>query len=194
MILVKESGVAKFSYAHLPDDLQEYLQRDNIPFNIRGIRSDIERLMICSKKGNNGTPDFSNWKGVLGISKRSVFHSKKPVEFITYSQFKDLPTDFLCDENFPGFREAKNIFEKKLLEEAVTRCGTKKEIAIFLRIAESNIPLKMSKHNISLFNPRGSKEVSTSLTKGEYHGYSKKYHSCHSIFRSCTFILFNCKR
>ncbi len=147
--LQKENLRKIFSYEDLPDDLKEYLHRDNIPFNIRGIRNDLERLMISSKSDRNGALDFSNWKIILGVSRKSVFHSKKPTEYIEYSDFESLPTRFLT-EKFPGIKEFKRMFEKKLLEEASLRCQTKKEMAQLLGISESNILSKMDRYNVSL--------------------------------------------
>ncbi len=147
--LQKDNLRKPFSYEDLPHDLKEYLHRDNIPFNIRGIRNDLERLMISSKSDKNGALDFSNWKNILGVSKRSVFHSKKPTEYIEYSDFENLPTRFLT-EKFPGIKEFKRLFEKKLMEEASLKCQTKKEMAQLLGISESNILSKMDKYSVSL--------------------------------------------
>ena len=148
--LKKENKGVKFSYDDFPASLQEYLQRDNIPFNIRGIRNDIERLMIKLPRKNSGELDCSKWKSVLGISKKSIFHSKKPTEYMTYEDFEKLPTSFLSeDSNFQGIKMAKRLFEKKLIEEAAHKCRTKKGIAKLLQLSESNILAKMDKYNLN---------------------------------------------
>ena len=148
--LQKEHKHKRFSYTDFPDSLKEYLQRDNIPFNIRGIRNDIERLMIGLKKDNTGRTVFSNWKSVLGLSKRSVFHSKRPVDYLSYSDFENLPTSFLSSKSFPGIKKAKELFEEKVLREAALQCHTKKSMARLLGLAESNTVLKMNKYRILL--------------------------------------------
>ena len=155
--LRKENKERRFSYADFPDALQEYLQRDHIPFNLRGIRNDIERLMISSRADNTGLLDFSNWKSILGISRRSVFHTKRPTEYLSYSDFKNMPTSFLSKEDFPGIKEAKNVFEKKVLEEAVSKCRTKKEVSELLNLSESNTIIKMDRYNVSILNPRSAR-------------------------------------
>ncbi|MCY4644971.1 MAG: sigma 54-interacting transcriptional regulator [Bacteriovoracales bacterium] len=136
------------SYDDFPSSLKEYLQRDHIPFNIRGIRNDIERLIIYSM-GEEGKKDFSKWKSILGVSRRSVFYSKKPTEYIRYRDLEKLPTNFLEGVDFPGIKAAKNLLEKKLLKEAVLKCRTKKKISKILKLSESNIMAKMNKYNIS---------------------------------------------
>ena len=143
--LKKENNLTNLCYDSFPEALKEYLQRDNIPYNIRGIRNDLERLMIGSK-----ATDFADWKSVLGISKKSVFHTKVPNEKISYQDFEKLPTSFLSEEDFPGFKIAKTLLEKKLLEEAASKCRTKKDMAKLLQLSESNIVVKMSKYNINL--------------------------------------------
>ena len=147
--LKKDNNSAKLCYENFPEPLKEYLQRDNIPFNIRGIRNDLERLMIGSKADG-----FSDWKSVLGVSKKSVFHTKTPTERISYGDFEKLPTSFLNGEEFPGFKVAKTLLEKKLLEEAASKCRTKKDMAKLLKISESNIVVKMSKYNIDILSNR----------------------------------------
>ena len=124
--IVKENKELDISYEDFPESLKEYLQRDHIPFNIRGIRNDIERLIIYGMSGE-GRKDLSNWKAILGVSRRSVFYSKRPTEHLRYCDFEKLPTHFLAGEDFPGIKEAKSLLEKKLLEEAVSRCRTKKK-------------------------------------------------------------------
>ncbi|MCY4644987.1 MAG: sigma-54 dependent transcriptional regulator [Bacteriovoracales bacterium] len=141
-----------FTYADFPESLKEYLQRDNIPFNIRGIRNDIERLFIISNVNpKTGRLDFTNWKAVLGLHKKSVFYSKKPVESITYKDFTKLPTAFLGDD-FPGLKEAKHLFEKKLMEEAASKCKTKMQVADILKISKTIIAGKLYKYNVTVGN------------------------------------------
>ena len=152
--MMKENKNVEFSYEDFPEPLKEYLQRDNIPFNIRGVRNDIERLMIHSKQDNSGRLDFSSWKSVLGVSRRSVFHSKVPTEYISYSDFEKLPTNFLSGQDFPGIKMAKSLLERKLLQEAVSKSQTKKRVAQLLKISESNALSKMDKYNISTADDR----------------------------------------
>ena len=148
--LKKENREVRFDYEDFPEHLKEYLQRDNIPFNIRGIRNDIERLMISSPKDRDGKLDFSKWKGILGVAKKSVFYSKKPTEYITFDDFEKLPTSFLTGNgNSPGFKEIKNVLEKKLLEEALSKCQTQTDIARLLKLSKSNIMAKLCKYNLN---------------------------------------------
>ena len=147
--LKKENNLTDLCYDNFPDALKEYLQRDNIPYNIRGIRNDLERLMIGSKKD-----DCSDWKSVLGISKKSVFHTKVPDEKISYGDFEKLPTSFLSGEEFPGFKTAKALLERKLLEEAASKCRTKKNMAKLLQLSESNVVVKMAKYDINLLTEK----------------------------------------
>ncbi len=146
--LKRENKGIKFSYDEFPESLQEYLQRDNIPFNIRGIRNDLERLMISVPRDDSGRLNFSKWKSVLGVSRRSVFYSKKPTEYITYSDFENLPTSFL-EKDFPGIKKAKGVLEKKLIEEAALKTDTKRGIAKLLQLSESNILAKIDKYNLN---------------------------------------------
>ncbi len=146
--LKKENKGVNFAYNEFPDELKQYLRRDNIPFNIRGIRNDIERLMISSPRDASGRLDFTKWKVALGISRKSVFYSPKPTEYITYSDFEKLPTAFL-DKDFPGIKKARGTFERKLIVEAALKVRTKKEIAKLLKLSESNTLAKMNKYNLN---------------------------------------------
>ena len=141
----KEHPNRVFSYETFPDDLKEYLHRDNIPHNIRGIQNDLERLIVMSPRDKSGQPNLAAWKSTLGLSRRSVFHTARPSESIQLSHLMELPTDLIQD-GFPGLKEAKRIFERKLVEEATRKFKTNSEIARALKLAPSNVLGKISRY------------------------------------------------
>jgi two-component system response regulator AtoC len=141
--LNREISGSLIAYEELPNDLITYLKRDGIPGNIRGLESDITRLVVFSPKDKKNRISFENWKQVLGISKKYVPLAKSPTGTISLEQFLNCPTDFL-KPGFPGLTEAKEIFERKILNEAQTKYPSMTARAKVLKLQISNASRKFS--------------------------------------------------
>lgn len=129
------------SYNDFPASLKKYFKRDNILFNIRGIKHDIERLMIFCPQKNNGKVDYTMWKNILDNS------SKKSGLNLESVNKEDLDTLIgpiaanLGKEGWPGISAIKNRLEAKTFPEAYKRYPKNKERADVLGLSESVISL-----------------------------------------------------
>lgn len=131
----REDSGRKLAFEDLPQDLLDYLCRDNIPNNIRGIESEISRLVLFSPRDRNGDVNVKEWKKLMG---EQAFRPRKlrlGGGDIELDHLLNLNTNVL-NENFPGLEELKNILEKKVIEEALRKHP---------RLTEQAQALKMSK-------------------------------------------------
>lgn len=130
-------------FEELPKDLISYLMRDNIPGNIRTIRNELNltvvRSLASGAQKDDGSVDLSGWREHLGLSKRFRMPLQSPSTSITLEQILNLPTDILDHPNFPGIAVIKDIFEKKVIEEAKRKCPKLKDQAKLLKTSMTDV-------------------------------------------------------
>lgn len=135
----------QFSFADFPPALQKWFQRDNIPFNIRGIRSDIERLALYCPTNRQGRIDFSSWKAWVNSAYTEPARKVQPKVLDLDSLLKS-ETNFI-GSNFPGIAEAVKIFEAAIYKEAGRRFENQVEAAKALQVSKSNYYYRARKLN-----------------------------------------------
>ena len=136
----------RIEIADLPTDLLAYLTRDEIPGNIRGIENDVTRLIAYVPVDSAGRPNFKDWRKILGFDSYSVA-GKKSLPVLELKHFTSLESNFLT-KDFPGLKEAKAIFERKLLLEAVHKYPNLTDTARVLGISKAGAHVKMKAANI----------------------------------------------
>ncbi|MGE0633882.1 MAG: sigma-54-dependent transcriptional regulator [Pseudobdellovibrionaceae bacterium] len=131
----------RISIEDFPPDLMAYLTRDNIPGNIRGIENDVTRLIAYVPVDRNKRPNFKDWRKILGIDVLAVAKrgGSVPLDLNHLSSFE---SNFLSD-GFPGLKEAKAIFEKKILLEAAKKYPSLSAASKALRISKAGVSVKM---------------------------------------------------
>ena len=135
----------KISYNDFPTSLKEHFQRDNILFNIRGLKNDIERLMIFCPQKANGRIDYTEWKSILGDKieiKQQMGEDIETLMELIANQFEK--------ENWPGIPTLKKLLESKVFQVAHKMYPKNKDIAHVLGISESGASSKVKKHIKSL--------------------------------------------
>lgn len=128
-----------------PEDLMRYLMRDNIPGNIRGIENDITKLVSFIPMDSQGKPIMKEWKNILGASVTAKRNRSK----LSLDDLLSTDTD-LVNNNFPGYKQAQQIFEKKMIEEILDKTGNMIKAAKRLKIAKSTLSIKMKHLNIKV--------------------------------------------
>lgn len=141
----KEKPDKKMSFKDMPSDFTHFLMRDGIQGNIRGIQNILERFATFTHFDKQGFPDYRNWKGVIGIS--DTPRRKSRDGRLRLEEFKSIETDFLGDE-FPGYKKAQQMFDRKLIEEAIARNKNLSAAAQQLKISKASLSLKMKAMNI----------------------------------------------
>jgi DNA-binding NtrC family response regulator len=141
-------------FKDFPEDFARYLMRDGIPGNIRGIQNVIERFVTFAPFDKQGFPDYRVWKNVVGVSENQ--RRKTRDSRLKLSEFEAIETDFLGD-GFPGYKNAQQIFDRKLIEEAVSRFGSMTLAAKHLKVSKGTLSLKMKAMNIK--QKGGAREV-----------------------------------
>lgn len=135
----------KVSLSDFPEDLIRHLTRDNIPGNIRGIENDITRLISFAPLDKNGYVNLKDWKTLLGV----MTNFRKPRTRFSFDDLLSLDTE-LIGPSFPGFKQAAQIFEKRLIEEALEKSGTMVMAAKQLKMAKSTLSVKVRHLNITI--------------------------------------------
>lgn len=127
-------------YKDFPEDFARYLKRDDIPGNIRGIQNAIERFVTFTQFDKQGFPDYKSWKNILGVND----NPRKKIRDgrLKLSDLESMETDFLGD-GFQSYRELQKIFDKKLIEEAMSRFGNLTTAAEHLKVSKGTLSLKM---------------------------------------------------
>ncbi|MGZ3772724.1 MAG: sigma-54-dependent transcriptional regulator [Bdellovibrio sp.] len=147
-----ENKFRKLSYATFPKDLIEYLCRDNIEGNIRGIENDILRLSLGGIKQKNGFVDVSQWRNILTVKASSKTRTDNAINFEILQQN---PTNFLSG-NFPGLKKTREVLERKILEEASRKYSSLAEIAKALKITKPAVHQKLKVEKIKIKKQRKS--------------------------------------
>jgi DNA-binding NtrC family response regulator len=132
-------------FKDLPEEFSRYLMRDGIPGNIRGIQNVIERFVTFAQFDKKGFPDFRNWKSIIGLTESS----KRKVRDIRMklSELQATETDFMGD-GFQGYKHAQQIFDRKLIEEAIAKYRSVTLAAKNLKVSKGTLSLKMKAMNI----------------------------------------------
>jgi len=146
-----EKPEKKIFFKDLPDDFAKYLMRDGIPGNIRGIQNVIERFVTFAPFDKQGFPDYRGWKNVIGFSEST--RRKGRDGRLKLAELQSIETDFICD-GFPGYKKAQQIFDRKLIEEAISKYRNLTVAAKYLKVSKGTLSLKMKAMNI-----KASKEV-----------------------------------
>lgn len=137
-------------YEQFPDDLIDYLTRDHIKGNIRGIENDVIRLITYAQPDSTGQLYLKDWKSILGVEPK-IIRKKAPVtinEQLDLSTFKDIETNLLC-ESAVGLKDLRDLFEKKLVEEAMKKNNHNLRLAALnLKIATSHLHSKVKQFKI----------------------------------------------
>ena len=117
-----------------------YLKRDDIPGNIRGIQNTIERFVTFANYDKQGFPDYKLWRNVIGVPD---FQRRKGRDGrLRLSDLVTMETDLLGD-GFHSYRELQSLFDRKLIEEALLRCGNLTRAAEHLKVSKATLSLKM---------------------------------------------------
>jgi DNA-binding NtrC family response regulator len=142
---LEDHPLKRIAIDDLPLDLLNYLTRDDIPGNIRGIENDVTRLIAYVICDSGGRPNFKEWRKILGIDPHSS--GKRSLSVLELKHLTSLESNFLNSE-FPGLKAAIAIFERKLLAEAAQKYTSFSEAALALRISKAGVHLKMKAANI----------------------------------------------
>ncbi len=134
------------SISDFPEDLMRYLMRDNIPGNIRGIENDITKLVSFIPVDSNGKPIMREWRSILGAQSGLTRRNRAKLNL---DELLSSDTDFVS-LNFPGFKKAQQIFEKKLIEETLDKTGNMVKAAKALKMAKSTLSVKMRQLEIKV--------------------------------------------
>lgn len=136
----------KLRLSEFPDDLMRYLTRDNIPGNIRGIENDLLRLVSFLPFDEKGYAIMREWKSVLG----GGANQRRSKSKISLGDFLSADTELL-GQDFPGYKEAQNLFTRKLIEEALVQAGGYQEVAASrLKISKATMSQKVKALNIKV--------------------------------------------
>ncbi len=139
------------SYSDFPPSLKQYFYRGNIPFNIRGMRSDIERLIIYCPKNSRGKIDYTKWKHILGYSSKDI----KPIEDdidlekvdnIVYLMDRIASRLLSGKEENASLYSLKEMLEKRIFMAANDKYKKKMDIAEAIGIHKSAVSIKINKY------------------------------------------------
>jgi two-component system response regulator AtoC len=139
-------------FRDMPEDMARYLTRDSIPGNIRGIQNAIERFATFTLFDKQGLPDYKNWKSILGLAESTPRRKARDTR-LSLSELATIETDLIGAE-FPGYKQAQKVFERRLIEEALLRFGNLTKAAGHLGLSKGALSLKMKAMNM-----RQSKEA-----------------------------------
>ncbi len=134
-----ENTERKLLFNSFSEPLVEYLSRDNIEGNIRGIENALVRLALGCPKSKTGYVDTDYWEDVLMPRKVTP---KKNTIVLTVDLLKNAPTALL-GKDFPGLKKVRDILERRLLEEALPHSGSLSEVAKKLKITTPAVHQKL---------------------------------------------------
>ena len=146
--LSQEYPAKRISIDDFPAELLAYLTRDNIPGNIRGIENDVTRLIAYAPADRSGRVNFKEWRKILGIDVLSVPKRGGSLA-LDLKHLSSLESNFLSAD-FPGLREAKTLFEKKVLLEAAQKYSSLAAAATALGISKTAVSVKMKAAGIRI--------------------------------------------
>lgn len=131
----KEHG-QNFSFSDFPQNLREHFLKDYFPFNIRGIRNELERLFIFCPLKANGKRDYSIWKNVLSqLENKMILSSSdlEPIEKLIHKVAERL----VQHDNHLSLDDALLLLEKNAMEEASSKVSQIRSQAELLKIKKS---------------------------------------------------------
>lgn len=147
---LKDMPSKRIYFEQFPEDLVDYLTRDHIQGNIRGIENDILRLITYSQPDTTGQLNLKDWKTILGVEPR-IIRKKAPFsisETLDLNTFRLINTNLLSESSV-GLRELRDLLEKKIVEEAMKKNNFNLRLAARnLKIAPSNLHTKMKQFKI----------------------------------------------
>ena len=127
------------SYADFPPPLQDYFKENNLELNIRGLKNNIERLMVFCPLKSNGKIDYKNWKHVLSYKD---FQKGSEEENLELDQLMNLTASKIAKRGGPGLKHAKAIFEKKIISKVQSDFTKNRDRARILKISEPLASMK----------------------------------------------------
>lgn len=141
---LKEESGKNISYSDFPATLQKYFQRDHVPFNVRGIKSDLERIMIYSPTKTDSKLDYRGWRKILSSETDTVNPKSKTQNL---DNIMELLVERMSSEDWPGLHGIKDQLEEKILLRVQEKFSTNKTRAKVLGVSESLACMKMKKFN-----------------------------------------------
>lgn len=147
---LKDMPNKRIHFEQFPDELVDYLTRDHIQGNIRGIENDIVRLITYTQPDTTGQLHLKEWKTILGVEPR-IIRKKFPLvinDILDLTTFKTIETNLLTESSV-GMRELRDLLEKKIVEEAMKKNNHNLRLAALnLKIATSHLHSKIKQFNI----------------------------------------------
>ncbi len=140
---IQKENHQEFSFSDFPPHLKSHFSGDYIPFNIRGIRNELERIFIFSPLKPNGKRDYSSWRNILmrlEPEEKLSLRDFEPIE----KQIRQL-AERLATKDRLGLNEAINLLEKNTIEYVTQVARTNKKQAEILKLKESTLLLRKSK-------------------------------------------------
>jgi transcriptional regulator with PAS, ATPase and Fis domain len=104
-----------------------------------------------------GFPDYKSWRSIIGVTDNP--RKKWRDGRLRLSDLESIETDLL-GEGFQSYREIHKIFDKKLIEEALSRFGNLTNAADHLKVSKATLSLKM-------------KALKMKVSKGESYANSR---------------------
>ncbi len=142
--LLKEESGKNISFTDFPATLKNHFQRDYIPFNIRGIKSDLERIMIYSPIKFDGDFDYRGWRKILSSESNQANHNSQSYNI---DNIMELLVERMGSADWPGLHGIKDKLEEKILLRVQEKFSTNKTRAKVLGVSESLACMKMKKYN-----------------------------------------------
>ncbi len=159
---LKDMPNKRIHFEQFPDDLIDYLTRDHIQGNIRGIENDIVRLITYTQPDTTGQLHLKDWKTILGVEPR-IIRRRVPLiinDILDLTTFRCVDTNLLTESSV-GLRELRELLEKKIVEEAMKKNNHNLRLAALnLKIAPSHLHSKMKQYNIPT-----KREVDNGITR-----------------------------
>lgn len=141
---IAQENRQNFSYSDFPQLLKEHFTRDFIPFNIRGIRNDLERLFIFCPVKFSGKRDYSIWKNVL-----SRIEGETPITQKNYEPIENVIKQLakrLAEKDQLGLFEAVGLLEKSTIEAVSQVTNSNRKQAELLKMKETTLYGKKNKY------------------------------------------------
>ncbi len=129
---LKEESGKNISYTDFPAILKNYFQRDYIPFNIRGIKSDLERIMIYCPVKFDGDIDYRGWRKILASESNQL--NSKDTQSYNIDNIMELLVERMGNDDWPGLHSIKDQLEEKILLRVQEKFSTNKSRAKVLRL------------------------------------------------------------
>lgn len=147
---LKDMPSKRIFYEQFPEDLIDFLTRDHIQGNIRGIENDVVRLITYAQPDSTGQLHLKEWKSILGVEPR-IIRKKMPSvinDILDLNTLRSIETNLLTESSV-GLREIRDLVEKKIVEEAMKKNNHNLRLAALnLKIATSHLHTKMKQFKI----------------------------------------------